>query len=774
MGVRIEGMRKSLVFAMILTGGSSLVSQIVLTRELLTVFYGNEIAIGVLMASWLFWVSAGSLILGRFLAGIARGNAEALTGYFALIEVLLAALVPASLLTARSIPVLFGFLAGEIVGVVPMILSSFAVAAPICVLGGSLFVVGCEIYRVVSGDTQPVARVYVLEALGAALGGFIASFFLIRLFHPIEICAAVAAMHLFAAFLLLKGRPIARSFVAALLGGALCIAFSGALDTVRDASLRRQWTGFELIASENSIYGNVAVTKREDSYSLFTNGLLDFTVPDRPAAEPAAHFPLLEHPDPERVLLIGGGSGDILREVLKHPVSRVDYVELDPLVIRVSKDLLPDNPSLADPRVRALSDIDGRRFIKETAERYDVIIVNLPEPHNAQVNRFYTEEFYRESSRALTEDGILSFSMYSNPNYVSVEQADLYTTLLNTLTKVFADVVVTPGETNYFLASKKSGSLTLDWKVLTGRLADRGIDALYMRDYYLSSELSEGRIDFFRDTLGRSAVRAVNTDFRPIAYYYDLVLWSTYFSQNMKSFFKALDQRSIVLISAGVFLLIVSPIAVRPAAGNAALSWPILICVGSTGFAELAFQVVTLIAYQVLYGYVFYKLGVILTSFMVGLIAGGWLIARIIERGGGDYGLLIKTQMIIVVYPLVLPVVFYACSLFKGGTSFWIGSNLLPFVPVIPGVIGGFQFPLANKLFMEARKGSVAGSAAVTYGADLFGSCIGALIVSIFFIPIIGITLTCCVVAAFNLAGLILLAAFRSKRTVSYAGAGSL
>ena len=102
------------------------------------------------------------------------------------------------------------------------------------------------------------------------------------------------------------------------------------------------WRGFHLVATQNSVYGSLAVVETGASRSLFENGLIVMTVPDPAAAEEAVHFALLEHPDPRRVLLIGGGVNGSVAEALTHPsVERVDYVELDPMIFEIAARYFP-------------------------------------------------------------------------------------------------------------------------------------------------------------------------------------------------------------------------------------------------------------------------------------------------------------------------------------------------------------------------------------------------------------------------------------------------
>ncbi|GAI11733.1 unnamed protein product, partial [marine sediment metagenome] len=217
---------------------------------------------------------------------------------------------------------------------------------------------------------------------------------------------------------------------------------------MRQASLDLRWRTYHLLTSQNSIYGNLVVTEKDNTYSFFNNGLYNFTVPDKLTSERIAHFALLEHPEPRKVLLIGGGVSGVLKEILKHPVEKVDYLELDPLMITLAKEYLYSTEEYAlDDRRVEVKNIDGRLFVKQTSDKYDIVIVNLPQPFTAQINRFYTVEFFKDARKILKEKGILFFGITSSPNYISEEQRNLLVSLNESLKKVFAEVRVIPGDT---------------------------------------------------------------------------------------------------------------------------------------------------------------------------------------------------------------------------------------------------------------------------------------------------------------------------------------
>jgi spermidine synthase len=122
--------------------------------------------------------------------------------------------------------------------------------------------------------------------------------------------------------------------------------------------------------------------------------------------EMVAHVPLFTHPNPENVLVVGGGDGGVIREVLKHPsVKQATLVEIDGKVIEYSKKYLPEIAGeLDNPRVEVKVD-DGFLHIAQSEDEYDVIMVDSTEPVGPAVNLF-TKGFYAGISKALKEAGI--------------------------------------------------------------------------------------------------------------------------------------------------------------------------------------------------------------------------------------------------------------------------------------------------------------------------------------------------------------------------------
>lgn len=124
--------------------------------------------------------------------------------------------------------------------------------------------------------------------------------------------------------------------------------------------------------------------------------------------EMLVHLPLLSHPAPRSVLIIGGGDGGTLEEVLKHPIESVTMVEIDREVVEVSRRYLPSiaGGAFDDPRAR-LHIADGVAVVRDTTDRFDAILVDSTDPQGPGVALF-SEAFYRACARVLASDGVLA------------------------------------------------------------------------------------------------------------------------------------------------------------------------------------------------------------------------------------------------------------------------------------------------------------------------------------------------------------------------------
>ena len=123
--------------------------------------------------------------------------------------------------------------------------------------------------------------------------------------------------------------------------------------------------------------------------------------------EMITHVPMAVHPDVKEVLVVGGGDGGVVRELIKYDdIEKIDVVEPDPLLVEVCRKYIPEIAnSLTDERVNIFHE-DGLRFIRSKGDAYDLIIIDSPNPFGAGEGLF-TKEFYGNCYNALHEDGIM-------------------------------------------------------------------------------------------------------------------------------------------------------------------------------------------------------------------------------------------------------------------------------------------------------------------------------------------------------------------------------
>lgn len=198
--------------------------------------------------------------------------------------------------------------------------------------------------------------------------------------------------------------------------------------------------------------------------------------------EMLTHMAMLSHPDPKRVLIIGAGDGGILREVLKYDVDEAVMVEIDGDVIDFSKEYLPmiSGGAFDDKRARVLID-DGAKFVEETKEKFDVVLVDSPDPIGpAKV--LFSEKFYRNVLKCLTADGVMT-RQSGVPVLQGKELTDSYAVLNKVFSKAFVYLAVIPtyigGFFSFIFGSKSCDPTKIDFNVLEKKYKAVGLKSKY-------------------------------------------------------------------------------------------------------------------------------------------------------------------------------------------------------------------------------------------------------------------------------------------------------
>lgn len=218
---------------------------------------------------------------------------------------------------------------------------------------------------------------------------------------------------------------------------------------------------------------------------LILDGKVQFSLRDEFIYhESLVHPVMFTHPSPEEVLIIGGGDGGALREVLKHNiVKNVTLVDLDEEVMDIVKKYVSEmfKDSLKDPRVKILN-MDGRKFLAEAKNKYDIIIIDVTDPFGPST-LLYTKEFYQLVNNALKDGGAMVThceGMYSSRK----EFVTIYRTIETVFRNTRACGVFIPsfGDTWMFaIASNTLDPVNMDVKVIKKRMKERHVET---RFYY--------------------------------------------------------------------------------------------------------------------------------------------------------------------------------------------------------------------------------------------------------------------------------------------------
>ncbi|MCB1741429.1 MAG: polyamine aminopropyltransferase [Gammaproteobacteria bacterium] len=310
----------------------------------------------------------------------------------------------------------------------------------------------------------------------------------------------------------------------AALGGILVVALALLVVlTQADRSVRffeaRLFAG-DIIHAQTSPYQRIVVTRDAGSVSLFLNGALQFnTLDEYRYHESLVHPAMSSALRRQTVLILGGGDGLALREVFKYPdVEQVTLVDLDPAVtgLFTRNELLAglNEGSLRDPRVRIVNQ-DAFKFLEEVRHRFDVIIVDLPDPHDIQISRLYSRSFYGALAAHLAVDGVL-VTQATSPMFAreafwcvarTLESAPVERSMpVPFKIRPYHVYVPSFGEWGFVMASARH----LDWPTLR--------EGLELR--YLSLPILAGMADFAPD-IGPLEVEVNTIDTHVLARYYE-------------------------------------------------------------------------------------------------------------------------------------------------------------------------------------------------------------------------------------------------------------
>ncbi len=776
-----------LLTAVVLIGAHATMAQVILVRELLVVFYGNELCLGVILGAWLFGVALGAGLGAKAIKGWKNKQ----TAFLYLILALCLTL-PGQVVAIRLLRFMVHVPYGQHISILTLFLFSPLIIIPFSFVIGFIFPFSAHAFRgLTRGAATDIGVMYILESLGSLMGGVVFTFVLaprVSSFYVMGLLESVVLTNLLLLSVFLRNQPepapsglqsgsvrgkalagSAKNPCRTLLGLSgvflsvvLWLMVSGDIHDVESFFVHKRWEssnpGIELVVSADTRYQNIVLGREAGQYSVYCSGQHAFSFPNPYEYGPVAHLVLLEHPAPKRVLLIGGGVGGLLSEMLRYPLEELHYVELDPKLLGITKAYLPEaeRKSLEDERVKTFY-LDGRYFVKQARGkyRYDIIFINMPDPSTASLNRFYTLEFFREAKVLLEPQGVLVTHVGSAVTYIGEMVGNYTGSVYRTLREIFPYVVITPGQTNYYFASSAPNIITTDIPTLTARYKERGVRTDYFSEHHFFTYLQPEQVRFVERQLQNRRDIPLNTDSKPVTYFFNLLLWEQFAGGQLLPVLRSMSRVKLwyFFVAIGIFLM-ARLLVVR------FFSFPMrkqrrfncLLTIATTGFAGIVLEIILIFSFQNVYGYIYERIGLIVALFMMGLALGGYISNAVILKGQKDWSWVLTCIVIgVLSYSLILiPILRWFPSTMAGSEA------LFMFLVLIPGVLTGMEFPVASKLYIEeaAEMGFTAG---ILDSADHTGAFVGAILAGIVLLPVLGVEGTCWVVGALNGLSLVLL-----------------
>jgi spermidine synthase len=695
------------ILALLYLGVASLIAQVVLLRELITAFYGNELFLGLTLALWLVSTGAGSL----FVAKIFKRKLENVIAWLYLV-------FPAFLLSAFFL-VRFSrtFLASG--GVVPdllvTLLWSALIIAPTALCLGILFVALAKTFSITS--SAAIIYGYIIESLGFLVGALVFNFWLFEL-PTLTLFLLLACLSFAFSFLYSSNTSPVKASIAIILIVISVFMFS---ETKQLDKFTNGWNypGELLLISEHTKYNTVHITRINEQLNFYLNGQLTTNSQNTYAHELITHLPLLLATNSPNVLLIGNGFTGMQEEINKYHPQNLVYLELDNDYFHLSQDIL----EYQAPTSTVIKFADARTYLRWSSLSFDVVIINFSNPSTLAENRLFTKEFFALINSNLAPGGLLVLKIDTAPNYLIGAQKDLLTALYQALQQTFMQVLALPENEVVFIASNRP--IIFGQGPIDKRYQELNLENQYFFPAYISWRFSNDRTQALNRELSQLAIPP-NSDLKPTLFYHQLKIFLEKMNLNKK----------IIPATILFFFLFLFPsfFAIKK---SSIANFKLLISSMLPEFSLISFEVILILLFQTYHGFLYAQLSLIIATILSGIALGSLLSNKLMDlipnlrQRRISLGLrLINYSFLIIIFSFALPllVVWRFPNLLYGEMIYYAFS-------LFAGFAVGTKFPIINKLYLQKST-----NLGAVYGADLIGGAIGALLAGTILLPVLGVT----------------------------------
>ncbi len=695
--------KNSLLFAGI--GFFTLGSQTLIFRASLRVFEGSEICTGLFLFTWLFWAAAGAafyrLIPESFRSKCTPVILSLLFPLACLLQMLL-------LIRARSV---WGIPEYEIFTLGKLTLTMFLFNAPVSLLTGFIFAITSRLTA--AGD------LYRCEALGSFIGCVIITWLLYigvsdATVFSVLTCLLLLLLHPAFPKKLQYIIPVYVFLITAAIGGGLLLHHE----------FKASWQRF---LPNTRIQGTFMTSQaaytygiRDGSFVVSRWNSICTALPGRPWLNAA--LCMAQKPDAKSIMIIGDNAPLALAFCKLKQVSRVCWVSPDPNYPQELFSIVPE--SYSKPEKLVLESITVMQ--KRDKIQYDLVIVQPPALTSLSTNRFYSQEFFRLIRSKLLQNGVMAISFSGGENFLSLEQKHFGASLLVTLSTVFKQLILRPGEHSWFFATEASGIVTGKDEVMEQRLKQipdlkthfppEGIYTVF-ESFRAQMQLQE-YYDYLK--ANRKEI-SLNTAYSPRLFLDSVINYLKRLELNVPNDL-VLRLRSIFFYAGFILfpLLFGIEYILKRTTGKfctEANSGAAMLVVFLTSISAMVWCLSAMFIFQMRFGSLFLWFGMLNASFMLGLFLGG----SFARKKGKSSSFALAGITFAVVLTITLSI-----------TGFALCPILFSFLFVASGFAAGLFLPLGEKILGEKQGG------ALLEALDCSGGAIGAILAGILLVPLFG------------------------------------
>jgi len=669
-------------------GFSTILVQVILIRELLNLFSNNELTIGLFLALWMILTGIGS-----YFSNVITRKKLSLKFLFVLINLL--GIIPIFqfiIIIYLNIKVLSTGISFNFLQIVFVI---FIFLLPFCIISGTIYTYLSR-HISITLNKNLLDRCYSYEALGSFLGGILVYLCIYIWFNTFQILLINFFITLIVSSILYEttNRLFYRIYYT-----FLSIFFFTLIILKPDLYIRKkQFKEQELLYYKDTNYGSISITKYYEQIIFYKNNEILFSTSNYIYNEEITHYALSQRNKNNNILILSGFLPGLIQEIAKYNPLIIDYIEIDHNIFNISKKFMPSELNFKLNYIKS----DPRRYVKKCNKKYDAILINIPPPSTTELNKYYTIEFFRETKKILSDSGVIIFSIPYTANYLSEEISYLTASIFRTLKDIFLNVIIIPTNKNFFVASDKP--LTSN---IISNLDKLKITSNYVNSFYYNANLVEQRQQVILKSFPQEV--KINKDFRPISFLYQIKYWLNQIS----------SKNQIVLYPTAIFFIILLVLFLKKG------TEPGMIIIG---FTASSFEIISILSYEIIRGYIHEAITLIFSIFMAGLTIGSYV-------GRNIYSKYYNNRKKIHMY-VIITIIFFLLSLYYNHKISFIFS-LLVYISnfIIAFLTGCYYSILTNNISDKQDYGEVAGK---VYSSDLLGSAIGAILTSLFLVPILG------------------------------------